>query len=224
MKALFCSILLIAATPLLADRETVTLGNEPWPPYVLAGDDKGTAELIVCEALDRAGWDCDIQLDEWEKTLQQASIGELDGVAAIWHTPERAESLLYSRSYLTNRLVPVYSNSLELNIREVGDLTGLRVVTEVQVAYGEEIMAALEKLSVEQVRGVENTLRAVQSDKADVALIDELSARELLDKPKFNDLPKNIAMVPRSLPPSIRLTNPCWQTGQSTGYSTSTGW
>jgi len=188
MKVLFCSILLMLATPLLAERETVNLGNEPWPPYVLAGDAKGTAELIVCEALDRAGWDCNIKLDEWEKTLQQASNGELDGIAAIWHTPQRAESLLYSRPYLTNRLVPVYSSSIELNIREVGDLTGLRVVTEVQVAYGESIMTALEKLRVEQVRGVENTLRAVQSDKADVALVDELSARDLLNKPEFEDL------------------------------------
>jgi len=188
MRVLFCSILLMAATPLLAERETVNLGNEPWPPYVLAGDDKGTAELIVCEALDRAGWGCDIKLDEWEKTLQQASAGELDGVAAIWHTPERAELLLYSRSYLTNRLVPVYSSGIELNIKEVENLTGLRVVTEVDVAYGEKIMAALQKLSVEQVRGVENTLRAVQSEKADVALVDELSARDLLDNPEFKDL------------------------------------
>ncbi len=188
MKALFCSILLMVATPLLAERETVALGNEPWPPYVLAGDDEGTAELIVCEALDRAGWDCDIKLDEWDNTLQLASAGELDGIAAVWHTPQRAKSLLYSRPYLTNRLVPVYSSGLELNIQEVGDLKGLRVVTEIQVAYGEEIMAALESLSVEQVRGVENALRAVQSDKADVALIDELSARDLLKKPAFKDL------------------------------------
>ena len=188
MKVLFCSILLMVATPLLAERETVNLGNEPWPPYVLAGDDKGTAELIVCEALDRAGWDCNIELDEWEKTLQRASAGELDGIAAIWHTPQRAESLLYSRSYLTNRLVPVYSSGIELNIKEVGNLTGLRVVTEVDVAYGDKVMAALEKLRVEQVSGVENTLRAVQSEKADVALVDELSARDLLEKPEFSDL------------------------------------
>jgi polar amino acid transport system substrate-binding protein len=188
MKVLFCSILLLVATPLLAEREILNLGNEPWPPYVLSGDDKGTAELIVCGALDRSGWDCDIALDDWEKTLQQASSGELDGIAAVWHTPERAESLLYSRPYLTNRLVPVYSSDLELNIREVGDLSGLRVVTEVKVAYGEKIMTALERLSVEQVRGVENTLRAVQSEKADVALVDELSARDLLSDPEFQDL------------------------------------
>ena len=47
---------------MLAERETVNLGNEPWPPYILAGDEKGTAELIVCGALDRAGWGCDCLL------------------------------------------------------------------------------------------------------------------------------------------------------------------
>lgn len=188
MRVLLCSILLMVATPLLAERETVNLGNEPWPPYVLSGDERGTAELIVCEALDRAGWDCDIQRGDWETTLQQASEGELDGIAAIWHTPQRAESLQFSKPYLTNRLVPVYASEADLNIQEINDLNELRVVMEIQVAYGDVIMAALEYLRVERVRGVENALRAVQSKKAAVALVDELSARDLLNQPEFEGL------------------------------------
>jgi len=188
VKVLICSFLLVIATPLLAERETVKLGNEPWPPYVLSGEQKGTAELIVCEALDRAGWGCEIQRGDWEETLQQVSSGKLDGIAAAWHTPERAESLLYSRSYLTNRLVPVYSSDHVLNLREVDDLSGFRVVIEIAVAYGDEIKTALDRLSVVEVRGVDNALLAVQNDEADVALVDELAAQDFLNRTEAKNL------------------------------------
>ena len=174
--------------PLAAESETVKLGNEPWPPYVLSGEQKGTAEQIVCEALDRAGWGCEIKRGDWEETLQLASSGELDGIAAVWHTDERAASLLYSRSYLTNRLVPVVLTDHGLNIKSIEDLSGFRVVVEVAVAYGDEIKAALERLRVVEVRGVDNALSAVQNDEADVALVDELSARDYLNRKQVNNL------------------------------------
>jgi len=176
------------APPLLAERETVKLGNEPWPPYVLSGEQKGTAELIVCEALDRAGFGCEIQRGDWEEALQQASSGKLDGIAALWHTTEREASLLYSRPYLTNRLVPVVSSDHGMKISEIDGLTGLRVVIEIAVAYGDEVKTALEHLSVIEVRGVDNALRAVQNDEADVALVDELSALDFLKRTGANNL------------------------------------
>ena len=188
MKVLFCSLLLMIAPPILADRETVNLGNEPWPPYVLSDEQKGTAEQIVCEALDRAGWDCDIQRGDWEETLQQVASGKLDGIAAVWHTDDRANSLLFSRAYLTNRLVPVVLTENGLSVKTIGNLSGLRVVTEVKVAYGDEIKAALDRLRVVEVRGVDNALRAVQNDEADVALVDELSARDYVSRTNAENL------------------------------------
>jgi polar amino acid transport system substrate-binding protein len=188
MKALICSLLLLIASPILADREAVNLGNEPWPPYVLSGEQKGTAEQIVCEALDRAGWGCDIQRGDWEETLQRAVSGDLDGIAALWHTDERADSLLFSRAYLTNRLVPVVLTDNGLDIKAIDKLSGLRVVTEVKVAYGDELKAALDRLRVVEVRGVDNALRAVQNDEADVALVDELAARDFVSRTNAGNL------------------------------------
>lgn len=188
VKVLICCFLLMIAPPLLAEREAINLGNEPWPPYVLAGEQKGTAELIVCEALDRAGWGCEIQRGDWEETLQQASSGKLDGIAAVWHSTEREVSLLFSRSYLTNRLVPVVLSEHGLIISEIDDLSGLRVVTEIALAYGDEIKTALDRLRVVEVRGVDNALRAVQDEEADVALVDELAARDFLIRTGANNL------------------------------------
>lgn len=180
MRKFLFSLLLVVATPLMAERETVHLGNEPWPPYVLSGEQKGIAELIVCEALERAGWDCDIQRGDWEATLQRAKDGQLDGIAAVWHTTERAAGLSYSRPYLSNRLVPVYSSRLDLDIKEIKNLSGLRIVTEIKVAYGDEITEDLQRLSVKAVRGIESVFNAILNNQADVGLVDELSARDFI--------------------------------------------
>jgi len=78
MRYILISLLLTFAPVSLAQDQTLTLGNEPWPPYVLSGEKKGTAERIVCEALERAGWGCTVERGGWVEILQQASDGELE--------------------------------------------------------------------------------------------------------------------------------------------------
>lgn len=178
MKFIVVSILLTFAAVSLAQDQTVNLGNEPWPPYVLSGEKRGTAERIVCEALKRSDWGCTVRRGDWVETLQRASDGELDGIAALWHTKERAASLKYSMPYLTNRLLPVVRSDSGLGISRLEDLTNLRIVAGEKFAYGEEMESALAGMSVTLVRGIENALSAVQNGEADVALIDELAARD----------------------------------------------
>jgi len=188
MKFILFGFLLAFATVSLAQDQAVTLGNEPWPPYVLSGEERGIAEQIVCEALERAGWGCTVKLGDWAETLQLASDGSLDGIAALWHTREREESLRFSTPYLTNRLLPVFKSDAGLMITSLQDLANLRIVMVEEFAYGEEIDNALVGLSVTRVRGFENALNAVQNDEADVALIDELAARGYVDKHRNSNL------------------------------------
>ena len=188
MKFILFGFLLTFAAVSLAQNQAVTLGNEPWPPYVLSGEEKGIAEQIVCEALERAGWECAIKRGDWAETLQLAGDGSLDGIAALWHTQERAESLRFSTPYLTNRLLPVYKNDAGLMITSLKDLANLRIVMVEEFAYGEEIDNALVDLSVTQVRGFEDALTAVQNNEADVALIDELAARGYVDQHRNSNL------------------------------------
>jgi polar amino acid transport system substrate-binding protein len=188
MRYIVISFMVTFASISLAQDQSVTLGNEPWPPYILSGEKKGTAERIVCEALERAGWGCTVKRGGWVETLQLASDGELDGIAALWYTKERTASLKYSVPYLTNRLLPVVRKDSDLVINSLEDLSDLRIVTEENYAYGENIENALSVMSVTQVRGFENTLAAVQNNEADVALIDELAARDYVDQPGNSNL------------------------------------
>jgi len=188
LRFIVISFLLTFAPVSLAQNQTVTLGNEPWPPYVLSGEEKGTAERIVCEALQRAGWGCTIKRGDWVETLRQASNGELDGIAALWHTAERADLLRYSAPYLTNRLIPVVRKDSGFVIGSLDDLTQLRIVTVEKFAYGEAVENALAALMVSTVRGLENALAAVQSGEADVALVDELAAWDYVERPENSNL------------------------------------
>jgi len=209
MKLILFGFLLTFAAVSLAQSQAVTLGNEPWPPYVLSGEESGIAEQIVCEALERAEWGCTVKLGDWTETLELASDGSLDGIAALWYTQERAESLRFSTPYLTNRLLPVYKNDAGLMITSLKDLANLRIVMIEEFAYGEEIDNALIGLSVTRVKGFENALKAVQNDEADVALIDELAARSYVDQHQNSDLViGQAAMSYRELHFAVSLKHP----------------
>ncbi len=180
MNRLLKSLALTLLIPTAAVADSIRLGNEPWPPFVLEGEERGTAEAIVCEALARGGHDCALVHDSWEATLAAAEAGRLDGIAAAWFTPERGRVLLYSAAYLTNRLVPV-TRVGGPEIRDVQDLDGRDVALEVAVAYGDALLAARERFTSVDVRGSDEALAALRDGRAEVAVVDELFARDALD-------------------------------------------
>jgi len=188
MKTLTIGLLLLSVTPALLAQEPLHLGNNAWPPFVIEGEQQGTAEQIVCEALRRAGWTCDVETGDWPDMLQQAAAGEKDGLVAVWSTPDRERSLRFSRPYLTNRLLPVVRSDAGLQIQRLDDLAGRKVAMETGWAYGEEVDAARASFTVVETRGEGNAMRAVRDGRADVALVDELIAREFADGPEGEGL------------------------------------
>ena len=88
----------------------LVLGNDAWAPYVLEGDEQGTAEMLVCKALERSGWQCGVKVDDWDNVLNDARTGAIDGIAAAWRDSDREAYLLFSKPYLSNRIVPVVNS------------------------------------------------------------------------------------------------------------------
>jgi polar amino acid transport system substrate-binding protein len=166
----------------------ITLGNDEWPPFILEGESQGKAERLVCEALERAGHDCQLLVDDWEAVLDKARSGEIDGIAAAWRNPDRETFLLFSEPYLTNRIVPVVREAFGPKVDSASDLRGLRVALVTDYAYGDEISAG--RLGFETVasRNSAEALQNVQKSKADVALVDELVARDALQSAGTGDL------------------------------------
>jgi ABC-type amino acid transport substrate-binding protein len=177
-------LLAIAAVFFLSDAtadQTLSLGNDAWPPFIIEGSVQGISEKLVCEALDRANWKCAIEVNDWDKVLEAAKQGSLDGIVAAWRTPEREQFLLFSDPYLTNRIVPVVALDSPVQVQVVGDLAGKRVAIVPDYAYGDEIQRARNSFNEVAVKSSAEAIKTVQEGKADIALIDDLVARAHLE-------------------------------------------
>lgn len=188
MKKIILVFITISLASIAQARDPVRLGNDAWPPFIVAGKQQGTAEQLVCEALQRSGWSCSVEVKDWETVLNEARIGVIDGVAAAWRTPERETYLLFSEPYLSNRIIPVINGSNPLSIDSVADLSGMRVAMVQDYAYGDEIDAAAPDFEVIGVKNSSRAMKSVLQGKADVALVDELVARDELFKSEMSGL------------------------------------
>lgn len=173
--------LLISVTLLAlpaAAQNNLRLGNDIWPPFIVQGDHQGTAEALVCQTLERAGYACEVIIGDWQQVIDDARGGDLDGIAAVWMTPERESFLLFSDAYLTNRLVPVLRAESAAEVTGAEDLAGLRVALVSGYAYGEKVDGMRQDFTAVEVPDSTAAMEAVRTGEADVALVDELVARQ----------------------------------------------
>ena len=181
MKNFLPSLLALALLPLANAAEPLVLGNAAWPPFIIEGDAEGTAEQLVCGALERSGWACSVQISDWETVLDDARMGTIDGIAATWQKPDLQNYLIFSEPYMTIRIVPVTSDSKRVAIQSVADLAGSRVAMVAGYTYGDAIAAMAPRFETIQSEDSLRAMKAVRDGAADVALVDLLVARNALD-------------------------------------------
>ena len=202
----FISLWLISAAEA---KDSLVLANDPWPPFILEGEEQGTAEMLVCQALERAGWSCTVKVDDWESVLSDARIGAIDGIAAAWKDPDRESYMLFSEPYLTNRIVPAINSKTAVTVTSMSDLHGRRVALVTDYAYGDEIASEVSNFEVINAKNSREALKLVQSGKADIALIDELVGRQELQELAEHDLElSNAVLAFRDLHFAISRQNP----------------
>jgi polar amino acid transport system substrate-binding protein len=188
LKKIAIVLVLISLFSLADAKEPLVLSNDAWPPFIIEGSEQGTAEMLVCQALERSGWPCSVQVKDWEDVLNEARNGTIGGIAAAWRNPDRESYLLFSEPYLTNRIVPVVNSKKPVAIKSVADLAGLRVALVGNYAYGDEIMAMTSKFEVIKARNSRDAIRYVRNGAADTALVDQLVARDEQNESLMEDL------------------------------------
>ena len=178
LKKLMFVLIAVSLFSIAEAKNPLRFSNDAWPPFIIKGSKQGTAEMLVCKALERSGWPCTVEVKEWETVLNEARIGAIDGIAAAWRDPERETYLLFSEPYLTNRIVPVVASKNPVDIKSIEDLAELRVAVVSDYAYGDEIIAMASKFELIQARNSSDAVKLVLNGTADTALIDELVARD----------------------------------------------
>ena len=148
MKKFTLVLIAISLFSIVQAKDPLLLSNDAWPPFIIAGGEQGTSEMLVCQALERSGWPCSVEVKDWETVLGEARIGAIDGIAAAWRNPDRETYLLFSEPYLTNRIVPVVHSKNPAAIESIADLSGLRVALVNDYAYGDKILAMASNFDV----------------------------------------------------------------------------
>jgi polar amino acid transport system substrate-binding protein len=155
------------------------LASDEWPPFTGSPATERAAIDLVHTALGRAGITESTEIVEWKAVEIGIRRGEFDGSAAIWHTEEREQHLLFSAPYLENRLVLVGRSGSDVSATRMTDLAGKRVAAVGKYAYGDVVEKAAGVLFVNSDND-QDSLDKLLSGKVDYILVDELVARHLL--------------------------------------------
>jgi polar amino acid transport system substrate-binding protein len=156
---------------------TVHLVANYWEPYT--GQDlpqQGLASEVVTTALRRAGYQVDITIMPWSRVLTTVYQHQADGVVAIWSTGERRRKLLFSDSYLSNRLFILHMPGQLQDATEYRQLSGARIGIGRDYEYSDEFMAQ-KGFRVEPVGRTIHNLLKLTMGRIDGVLEDKLIAQ-----------------------------------------------
>lgn len=163
--------------------EPIALASTEFPPYTgerLAGG--GFLTRAIRQAFERSGYAATTHFYPWTRALKVTQSGEVAGITAIWHTPERAQWLAFSDPIVSNDIGFYARAERGQLVRELADVKskGLRV----GVVRGYAVPKALldMKLQFEETLDDASGLRMLAAARMDLVLIDRAVAHHILTR------------------------------------------
>lgn len=143
----------------------LNVATSEWVPYVGKQLPKqGLAIDIVNTALQRAGYQPNVTIDVWTRTLQGADVGVYDLIAAAWYNEKRAQHFTFSKPYLYNEIKLLKHMDSDFQFNSVADLNGRMVGVINNYAYGEKFNQAKGLLRIPGTQVLENILRVLNRE------------------------------------------------------------
>lgn len=121
------------SAPMRAEPLTMRLAANYWEPYT--GEhilNQGLATEIVLTALERAGYFSRVDFMPWSRVQALAYNRVIDGIVAVWPTAQRQKKLVFSHSYLKNRL---YLYHIETNLCKEGNF---ETIPNIKIGVGRD--------------------------------------------------------------------------------------
>ena len=152
------------------------LASSSWPPWVDVESQPRVALEIVSTALARAGYIAIHEIAPLGQLLSNLRNGggAYDGSASLWRSEEREQFLLYSESYLENRMVLVGRRDTDVSAKWFSQLKGKKIGIVKDYAYGPELDGATEPVFVRGESTEANLRTLLHSGQLDYVLADAL--------------------------------------------------
>lgn len=159
--------------------EELELATSEWPPFTGKTSNRHIAEDLVELALRKSGVDFEITIEPWPVALAGAQSGKYDGLVAVWYTPDRAQTLKFSKPLLENRILAVSREGSEVAADTADDLARLRVGKVAGYTYGQDLDGLPTTASIEYP-DEQTALGKLLAGEVDAVLLDDLTLRYLL--------------------------------------------
>lgn len=190
---LLSTLLFLFSLSLIAQESKLTLGSDVWPPFTNKDTKRAIALDIVKESLSRNKVESQQEIVEFNDVLVRISNGTFDGSAALWKTPEREETLLFSEPYLENRLILVGLKGTKVDYKSVEELNNQSIGVVANYAYEDSLINA-DNLNLVYGKSDQENLEKLFDRKIDFMLVDELLIQYLL-KYQYNDVQKYLVIA-----------------------------
>ncbi len=168
----FIAGLMLAASASWAE-QTVKLMANTSPPYADAKlPEEGLALELVRHIFSRTDYTPDITIENWSRAIEGAELGVYDGLASVWYTDTRAETLQFSEPYISSKLIMVKLRARRGGLRSLQDLAGRRLGIRSDYAYGIDFDTIPNLTLVEENHLIQNLLNLLNGS-VDVIIGDQ---------------------------------------------------
>jgi polar amino acid transport system substrate-binding protein len=203
LHALLLGLLLILTSSHALSQTKITLAASTSPPYADKQlPEQGLAIEVVTHVYKRAGYTPEIQFETWSRAMEGVSVGLVDALAAAWYSEARAEEYLFSDPYLATPLILLKLRSDPAPYRDVSQLAGKRLGTQVDFAYGVDFKDIPGLKLVPENHAIQNLL-GLLNGKVDIVIGDQRTLAMQLhtylagDLHKFQVVHANLPTRPR---------------------------
>lgn len=189
LARLFALVLCLASGlvgPSYAENKTVRLASLDWPPYTMAGDTNGGAELVVRRAFEAMGYRLVVDFLPWNRAVYNAAHAPaFDGYFPEYWATSVEKTFFFSRPIGRSPLGFAERKSQPVAWQKLDDLAGIRIGTVSGYINTEEFDASAKagRLVVEEALSDSINLRKLARGRIRLAVID----RNVMDYLLAND-------------------------------------
>ena len=172
-------VLILSVSAASSEKKIIVLGAFEWPPYfsqkLPAG---GFITQITRSAFARVGYQLEVKFLPFARLIQQVKQGEVQGALGIFHSPDRAEFMVYTQLVYNTEVAFFAHREQRIDVTELENLSGY----EIGVLRGGLTEKMLENigLKLSPVNTVDTNLRKLLRKRVDLVASSKLNFQYLL--------------------------------------------
>jgi len=159
------SMFTLAEHRYLANKPSITVGIESWPPIIFSDDGqtiKGIAGELLAKVVTISGLSLKIKTGAWAELLAEFKLGKIDLLPTAFFDPERAKFGSFSEDYL-ELSSSLFTLEQMININSFDDLAGLKLAIVKGDILVEKVKALYPEIEIVLTTATKNSISRLLS-------------------------------------------------------------